>query len=527
MTIASSGPCDEALIRQAAPSPCSPAAGRWVLAATILGSSMAFIDGNVVSVALPVLQEDLGASVSDAQWIVAAYSLFLASLVLAGGALADRYGRRRVFVIGTLIFAAASLACGLAPGTRAIIFARAAQGLGAALLVPSSLAILGAAFSPSERGRAVGTWAAMTSITSAIGPALGGWLVQVVSWRAVFLVNLPLAAAVVGIALRKVPETRSPSSGRLDLGGAALATVGLGALVYGLIEAPALGLANPGAWGPAAAGIAVLAAFVVFERRIRQPMVPLVLFRNRTFAAANLLTLFLYAALSAVFFFLPFDLIQARGYTPAAAGAAILPLVLLMSALSRWAGALADRFGPHLPLTVGPALAGAGFLLLGILPGSASYAAGLLPALCVLGLGLGMTVAPLTAAVLNAVPRDDQGSASGINNAVARVAGLLAIAVFGIVAAASFNSSLDRRLDTARVAPSTRRLLDSERGKLGAMQPPASAPAREARAIERGVATSFHRAFRVVCLISGALAFLASLCALWGVRNRTSSEPSR
>ena len=519
MTIASSGPCDEALIRQTKDSPCSPAASRWVLAATILGSSMAFIDGTVISVALPVLQETLGASVSDAQWIVEAYALFLASLVLVGGALADRFGRRRVFVIGTVIFTAASLACGLAPGARTIIFARAVQGVGAALLVPSSLAILGAAFAPSARGRAVGTWAAMTSITAAIGPALGGWLVQVVSWRAVFLVNLPLAAAVVWIALRKVPETRNPSSGRLDPGGAVLATVGLGALVYGLIEAPAVGLGHPGAWGPAAGGIAALTAFVVYERRIRQPMVPLALFRIRTFAAANLLTLFLYAALSAVFFFLPFDLIQSRDYTPAGAGAAVLPLVVLISVLSRWAGAVADRFGPRLPLTVGPAIAAAGFVLLGILPADASYVAGLLPALCVLGLGMGITVAPLTAAVLNAVPRDDQGAASGINNAVARVAGLLAIAVFGIVAAASFNRSLDRELDRAGVSPSTRRLLEPERGKLGAMKPPASAPAPEARAIQRSVATSFHRSFRVVALISGGLAFLASVCAAAGVRN--------
>jgi EmrB/QacA subfamily drug resistance transporter len=511
-------PCSSGVIHSTPASPCSPATGRWVLAATVLGSSMAFIDGTVVSVALPVLQESLGASVSDAQWIVEAYALFLSSLVLVGGSLADRVGRRRIFSIGTAVFAAASLACGLAPDARSIIVARAVQGVGAALLVPSSLAILGAAFSPKDRGRAVGTWSAMTSITTAIGPALGGWLVQVVSWRAVFLINLPLAAALLWIAFRKVPETRNPSAGRLDLVGAVLATAGLGALVYGLIESPRVGWEDPNAWAPVAAGVAALVAFVAVERRIRHPMVRLELFGNRTFAAANLLTLFLYAALSGIFFFLPFELIQARGYSPAAAGAAILPMVVFVSALSRWAGALADRFGPRLFLTVGPLIAGAGFLLLAILPASSSYAASLLPGLSVLGLGMGITVAPLTAAVLNSVDKDDQGAASGINNAVARVAALLAIAVFGIVVASTFRRSLDVALDAARVSSPVRRLLEPERVKLGAMKPPAGVPPAQARVIERAVGASLHRSFRDVAWICAALAVVSSACAALGVQ---------
>jgi len=491
--------------------------GRWVLAATILGSSMAFIDGTVVNIALPVLQTSLRATVSQAQWVVEAYSLFLSSLVLVGGALADRLGRRRIFLAGAGIFAASSLACGLAVGIRTIVIARSAQGIGAALLVPSSLAILGASFAPADRGRAVGTWSSLTAIATAIGPALGGWLVQAVSWRAVFLLNLPIAAAVVMIAVRHVPETHSPSAGALDWTGALLATLGLGSLVFGLIEEPGRGWTDALVVATIAGGVAALAAFVAVEGRGAHPMVPPALFRIRAFTAANLLTLFLYAALSASLFFLPFDLIQARGYSASAAGAAILPLVLLMFLLSRWAGALADRLGARLPLTVGPAVAAAGFLLLGVLSREASYAKSVLPALCVLGLGMAITVAPLTATVLNAVDRDDEGSASGINNAVARVAALLAIAVFGVVATVVFNRSLDRRLDAAAISPATRQALAPERSKLGAMRPPAGAGEAEARAVESAVKSSFGSALRVVYLCSAGLALLAAACGALGI----------
>jgi len=523
---AASPPCDEAVILQATERPCSPATARWVLAATILGSSVAFIDAMVVNVALPVIQEDLGASVSSAQWIVEAYALFLSSLVLVGGSLGDRLGRRRIFIAGTLIFAAASLACGLAPEVRSIIAARAMQGIGAALLVPSSLAILGAAFPPKERGRAVGTWSALTSMAGALGPVLGGWLVQAVSWRAVFLVNLPIAAAVVAIAVLKVPETRNPSSGRLDLAGAALATIGLGALVYGLIEAPSAGWSRLRTWAPIAGGAAALVAFVAVERRTKHPMVPLGLFQIRTFAAANLLTLFLYAALSGLFFFFPFELIQSRGYSPAAAGAAALPLVVIMAALSRPMGGLADRYGPRPFLVIGPVIAGVGFALFAALPGAASYPLSVLPALIVLGLGMVITVAPLTAAVLNAVGRDDTGAASGINNAVARVAGLLAIAVFGIVAAGTFNRTLDRRLDAARVSSATRQVIEPERARLGAMKAPRGVPAEEARAVEEAVPSSLDAAFREVAWICAALAIVAAGCAAWGVRSGSDRRPA-
>jgi EmrB/QacA subfamily drug resistance transporter len=522
MAHAASTPCDEAVILQAEGSPCSRAAARWVLAVTILGSSVAFIDAMAVNVALPVLQKDLGASVSGAQWIVEAYSLFLSSLVMVGGSLGDRLGRRRIFIAGTLVFAAASLACGLAPDIRTIVAARAVQGIGAALLVPTSLAILGAAFPPDERGRAVGTWSALTSVSAALGPALGGWLVQAVSWRAVFLLNLPIAAAVVAIALLRVPESRNPSAGRLDVTGTALVTIGLGALIYGLIEAPTSGWSQLRTWAPIAIGAAALAAFVAVERRTQYPIVPLALFEIRTFAAANLLTLFFYTALTGLFFFFPFELIQARGYSPTAAGVASLPLVAITSSLSRRAGSLADRYGPRPFLIVGPAVAGLGFALFAVLPAAGSYAVSILPALGVLGLGMGITVAPLTAAVLNAVGRDDTGTASGINNAVARVAGLLAIAIFGIVAAGTFNRTLDRRLDAAKVSPQTRRVVEPERARLGAMKAPRGVPAEEASAIEEAVPASLDAAFREVAWICTALALLAAGCAAWGVSPKRS-----
>jgi EmrB/QacA subfamily drug resistance transporter len=487
---------------------------------------MAFLDGTVVQIALPVIQEDLDASASGAQWIVEAYLLFLSSLVLVGGSLADRFGRRRIFSLGAAAFAASSAACGLAPDVASIVLARAVQGASAALLVPSSLAILGAAFPPNERGRAIGTWSALTGLAAAIGPALGGWIVEIVSWRAVFFLNLPLAAAILLIANRKVPETRGPAGGPLDLAGAALATAGLGALTYGLIEASAAGWAAPGVWIPALGGAAALAAFPAAESRARAPMVPPALLRIRAFTAVNLATFFLYAALSVAFFFLPFDLIQARGYSAAAAGVAMLPLILVISVLSPAAGRLADRIGAGVPLRVGPLVAGAGFLLFALVPARGGYGVSLLPALCVLGLGMAITVAPLTATVFNSVSDADAGTASGVNNAVARVAGLLAIAAFGIVAAASFNRALDGRLDTAAIPEATRRLLAPERSRLGAMRVPAGVPEREAAAIRVAVSGSLDTAFRRVSLGCSVLAALAAACAAWGVARQPRAAPA-
>ena len=474
---------------------------------------MAFIDGTVVNVALPVLQTSLGASVSQALWVVESYSLFLSALVLVGGSLGDRFGRRRLFMIGVSLFAACSAACGLATNIETLIAMRALQGIGAALLIPSSLAILGASFPPEERGRAVGTWSALTGACTIVGPVLGGWLVQVLSWRAVFFMNVPIAAAVIAIALTKLPETHGGTGGKLDIGGALCATVGLGGLVFGLLRVSETGGAGADALAPILLGIAALAAFVWIELRTGNPMVPAALFRIRAFAGANILTLFFYAGLSGTFFLLPFALIQAQGYSPAAAGAAFVPMVVIMVLLSRPSGALADRIGPRLPLTIGPAIVAGGFLLLA-LPGlGAHYATGYLPAMAIIGLGLAGTVSPLTATVFGCVDETDTGIASGINNAVARVAGLLAIAVLGIVASRSFDRALDRHLAQAQLSAVGQRIAPAERRKLGAAQPPPGLAPAQAKRVQRAISESLLTTFRLSMAIGAGLSILAGATA--------------
>ncbi len=405
-----------------------------VLAATILGSSLAFIDGSVVNVALPAIQGGLAAGTAAMQWVVDAYLLPLGALVLLGGAMGDRLGRVRVFLAGVVLFTAASLACGLAPVAAWLVLGRAVQGVGAALLVPGSLAIIGAVIPAEERGAAIGTWSGAAALTTAFGPLLGGWLVDAVSWRAIFLINPPIAAAVIWLA-RGIPDSRGPAAaGPLDWPGALLAAAGLGALTYGFIEAPGRG-ADAHVLAFLAGGAALLAAFVAMEARRPEPMVPLSVFRSARFSGANVLTLLLYFALTGVLFQLPFLLIGTHGYSASAAGAALLPVSLLLGGLSRSAGRLAERVGPRLPLVSGPLLAAAGFLLLGMRAGDSRYWTGVLPGMLALAGGLTLAVAPLTAAVMAAVPDGQAGVASGINNAVARVAGLLAVSVLGILAA--------------------------------------------------------------------------------------------
>jgi EmrB/QacA subfamily drug resistance transporter len=465
-----------------------------------------------------VIQKNLGASAAAAQWVVEAYALFLSSLVLTGGALSDRFGRRRTFEIGVALFAATSAACGLADGPALLIAARAAQGVAAALLVPSSLALLGAGFPAGERGRAVGSWSSLTAIASAVGPVAGGWLVEAVSWRAVFFINLPIAAIVLAISRTKVAESRNPDARRLDVAGALLATAGLGGVVFGLIESAARGWSDFRVWGSLVAGATALAGFAAVERRSDHPMARVALFRVRAFASANLLTFFFYAALGAAFYFLPFDLIQVRGYSAAATGAALLPLVVIVFALSRVAGSLSDRFGPRLPLTAGPALAAGGLGLLALLPAGGGYAATVLPGICVLGLGIAMTVAPLTATVLSAVDARETGAASGINNAVARVAGLLAIAILGVIASGRFDRVLDRRLSEAGFSPPDRVVPAAERGKLGAARAPSTLSDAERTRVQEAIARSFEEAFRLVTVVAAGLALLAAASAAAGLQ---------
>lgn len=425
-------PCDRGVVTAAA---CDAPArrGGLVLAGTVLGSSLAFIDGSAVNLTLPVIQRELGGDAAAAQWIMNAYMLFLGALVLAGGAAADRFGRRRMFVVGVLVFSLASTLCGLAPNLAALIIARAVQGIGAALLVPASLAILGASFDQAARGRAVGIWAGAAGLTSAIGPVLGGWLTDTVSWRAVFLINLPLAALAVGFILAGARESRAPQAGPVDWRGAAAITLGLGALTWSLTDAPVRGLLSaPIAFG---LGIAVLAlgAFPTLEHRAESPMTPPALFRSRAFSGANLLTLLLYAALSGALFLLPFQLIRAHGYGATAAGLALLPLSIGLAVLSPLAGGLTQRLGARVLLSAGPLLAAAGFALLALRAADAAYWTGVFPGLALVSLGMGIAVAPLTDVVLASADEAHQGAASGVNNAVARIGGLLAVALAGFV----------------------------------------------------------------------------------------------
>jgi len=428
-------PCDRALAAAAGRDRPADARGRGalVVAGTVLGSSLAFIDSSAVGLILPIVQQRLGADVGAAQWIVTGYLLTLSALVLAGGAAADRYGRRRVFVIGVAIFSVASLACGLAPSLPALVAARIVQGLGAALLTPASLALLGAAFDDEDRARAVSLWAAASGLTSAIGPVLGGWLAQAVTWRAVFLINLPLAAAAIALVITGAKESRSERSGPPDLAGAAVATVGLAAVTWALTASAARGFADPGVVAGLALGAGGLIAFIWIERHADAPMLPLGLFRSRSFSGANALTLLLYAAFGGALFVLPFQLMRAFRYEPTAAGAALLPLSVGLAAVSPVAARLASRLGPRLLLTAGPLLVAAGFAMLAATASNGDYWTGLFPGLATLALGMGLAVAPLTDVVLGAVEPAYEGAAAGVNNAVARIAGLLAVALAGFV----------------------------------------------------------------------------------------------
>ncbi len=514
-------PCtDESIRAKPADAPCARAAGPWVLFATILGSSLGFIDGTVVNVALPTIQRDFGATAGSVQWVIEAYSLFLSALILVGGSLGDRLGRRRIFSVGIALFTLASVACGLAPNLLVLIVARAAQGIGGALLVPGSLAIISASFEDTRRGSAIGTWAAFTTITSAVGPVLGGWLVQAASWRWVFFINVPLAAITLAVTFLRVPESRDEGiSGRLDVAGAGLATLGLGALVFGLIESSSVGLGAPLVVAPLAVGVAALLAFVWVEAREEAvgsntaPMVPLRLFRSRTFSGTNLLTLLLYGALGGAFYFVPFDLQQVQGYSPAEAGAALLPMTLMIFALSRWAGGLIPRFGAKLPLIVGPSIAAAGFALFAVPGIGGSYWTTFFPAILVLSLGMAIVIAPLTTAVMGAVATDHAGVASGVNNAVSRAAGLLAIAVLNLIVVAVFAGAFESALAALHLDPATQHVLLAQSGRLAAVQPPPGLSASTQAAVQHAVGTAYVAGFRVAMLIAAGLALASAVAA--------------
>ena len=474
---------------------------------------MAFIDSTVVNVALPAMQVSFHATVVDVQWVVESYGLFLGALILVGGSLGDMVGRRLIFVVGVGIFSAASAACGAASNVDQLLIARSIQGVGAALLVPGSLAIISTSFDDKSRGQAIGTWSGFTAITTAIGPVLGGWLVQHASWRWAFFINLPIAAAVVLISFWRIPESRSSTAGRIDWLGALLATAGLGGLVYGFLESASLGWGSLRVFGSLVVGFGCLFAFVLAEARVRFPMVPLTLFQSRTFSGANLLTLLLYAAVGIFFFLFPLNLIQVQQYSPTATGAAMLPMIVLMFLLSSWAGGLVGRDGARGPLIIGPLVAAAGFALFAVPSIGGSYWKSFFPALIILGFGMTVTVAPLTTTVMTSVKEDRVGTASGINNAVARVAGVVAIAVLGIVMLEAFSFRFERSLTGLALRPNVLEELRGNEIKLAGLPIPAGVDPATANTLKQSVKESFVYGFRIVMWICSGLSLASAVVA--------------
>ena len=474
---------------------------------------MAFIDSTVVNVALPALQASLHASVVGVQWVVESYGLFLGALILVGGSLGDSYGRRLMFLVGVGIFATASIACGFALNIQQLVIARSVQGVGAAFLVPGSLSIISASFDERTRGQAIGTWSGFTAITTAVGPVLGGWLIQHASWRWAFFINVPLAAAVIAISLRHIPESRNANAGHVDWLGALLGTVGLGGVVNGFIESTNLGWDDPLVFGGLIAGLACLIGFVFVEARIRSPMVPLPLFKSRSFSGANLVTLFLYSALGIFFFLFPMNLIQVQRYSPTATGAAALPLILLVFFLSRWSGGLVTRYGPRLPLITGPLIAATGFVLFAVPGVGASYWKAFFPAFVVLGLGMAISVAPLTTVVMGSVDQDRAGAASGVNNAVARVAGVVAIAILGIVMVTLFSSSLNHNLTPGVLPPGILQYVRSNEIKLAGLELPFNMDSDTTALIRVSISHAFLFGFRTIMLICAGLSVASAAVA--------------
>lgn len=452
------------------------AIGRWVIAATVLGSGIAALDANVVGIALPSIGKEFGVGVASLQWVVTGYSLTLSGLLLLGGALGDRYGRRRIFLLGVVWFTLASLLCGVAPNAAVLVGARALQGIGGALLTPGSLSILQATFVAEDRSKAIGAWSGLGGVATAVGPFVGGWLISAATWRLVFFINLPLGAAVVYIASRHVPETRDPTlSGPVDVAGALSVTVGLVGITYGLIEGPGQGWMSPKVLTAVVGGAALLATFIRIETRKREPMLPPSLFASRQFSVANAVTFVVYGGLGGALFLLPIELQQVAGYSPLESGVALLPVTAAMLALSARSGALAARIGPRLQMSAGPIVVAVGLALMARISASGDYVTEVLPAVVVLGLGLAITVAPLTATVLAAAPSEHAGIASAVNNGVARAAGLIAVAVLPAAAGLSGASYLHPAL--------------------------------------------FGHGFRIAILIAAAAAAVGGLLATWGIRN--------
>ncbi|HLJ39833.1 MAG TPA: DHA2 family efflux MFS transporter permease subunit [Steroidobacteraceae bacterium] len=482
-----------------------------MLAAAVIGSTLATIDESVVNIALPRIESELHTTLAAMQWVINAYTLCMSALLLVGGAAADRLGRRLMFMVGVGGFASASIVCGIAPGISVLVAARAVQGVGAALLIPCALALIGAAFDEKERGAAIGVWAGASAIAAGAAPLLGGWLVDHATWRAIFLINPLAALPTLWIAWRHVPESRDrEATGGLDWRGALLAFIGLGGIVYGLISASSQGWSNVLVLGAVASGVLLLAVFVLAEHSSGSPMMPLELFRSRRFSGINALTLLLYGALGGAFFFLPFLLIQGRGYSATAAGAIYLPFTIVLGLLSRWSGGLVDRFGARAPLVAGPSLVALGFVLVGI--GDGHYRI-TFAAMIVLGLGMALTAAPLTTVVVNCVPAHRTGVASGINNAVATVGGLMLIAVLGSLALGIFDRSLDRSLGAGGTSAAVREAVQAARGGFVIPPMPAGMTAGEEGQARSLIAGALVATLRLTMWVAAVLALLSAVTA--------------
>ncbi|MGF1504289.1 MAG: MFS transporter [Anaerolineae bacterium] len=495
--------------------------GRWVLVATILAASMAFIMGSALNVALPAIQESLGATGSQLLWIRNAYVLLLASLILIGGSLGDHFGRKRIYMIGIVIFTVASVICGLSPTANFLIGARVLQGLGGALMIPGSLASISASFPPSRRGRAIGTWSALTTIVTVAGPLLGGGLTQIGLWRGVFLINVPLALISLYALITRVPESYDESApDQLDYAGAAFTVAGLGGLVFAFIVAPTreAGFADPSVIAALVIGVVGMALFIWQEARIDHPMMPLSLFKSPTFAGTNLLTFFLYGALGMFSFVLSLNLIQIQGYGEFAAGLSFAPFSIMLFLLSRWAGGLVDRIGPRVPLIVGPLIAGGGFILTGLVgltEGPAQFWTTFLPGLLVFGIGMGITVAPLTTSVLGSVPTHNAGTASGVNNAISRATDVLTTAVLGAVLLLGFTAALRTEISGLDLSQEAQQTLIANSADLGATQIPESVAAELTGDVELAIKQAFVDVFRTTLFLCAGLAFVSAAMAAW------------
>jgi EmrB/QacA subfamily drug resistance transporter len=507
--------CEIGVVRSTKPSAlCRPDSRPWVIAAASLGSGMAFLDSTVMNVALPAVQAELGASAREVQWSYGAFALVLSALILVGGTLGDRFGRRRLFVVGAAIFGAASLWCALAPDTGQLVVARTVQGLGGALLIPASLAIVGASFEGKQRARAIGAWGALSGLAMAVGPVLGGWLVDYVSWRAAFLLAPAMAVMAIPIALSHVPESQDPDARGLDLAGAILATGGLAGVVYALIESSARGFGDSRVLAALVLGLIALSVFVLVEQHARHPMVPPSLFHSRSFTGANLVTLLFYMALTGSLFFLPFLMMQVHGYSAFVAGSVFLPFVAMALLIGRFSGRISARFGAKVPLVVASLAVAAGLLLFA-LPGAdhGSYWISFFPAMVIQGFGMALAITPMTTVALGSVEGEHSGMASGVNNAVARVAGLLAVAVLGGFIYGAFSSSLDTRMEDMDMPGEVRIAMEAAKADLGAAEAPASVNDGMEAQIERAVDESFVAGFRTVMLASAGLALASALIA--------------